>query len=310
MLPITKHNLEDFSLPQESAVEKFIKAPIRRYLYPAYNFLTHQWLSRKYQDSVLRPDLWMWGNRGNDYARNRRRVNRILNLSGKNILIVGCGSGRDVSSWLPYRPACLVGVDYLDYGKAWSKFQRYGEDHYPATKLDFFQADITELSRFSDASFDVVGSDAVFEHVKDIGSVLKELHRVLRPGGILYAAYGPLWHCCGGDHISGFDGISTGYNHLLLEPCEYERYINEARRKVNFDDLYARYDLFSYLRPVEYLSAFANADFERLFCGVLIEPKAVRCLKEYPDMRARLLKENTEIDLITDGMIVIYKRKI
>ena len=310
MLPITEQTLEDFSLPRESTVERFIKAPIRRYLYPAYNLLNHQWLSRKYQNTNLRPDLWRGGNRGNDNAGNRRRVNSILNLSGKRILIVGCGSGRDVSSWLSYRPASLVGVDYLDYSKAWSKFRRYAQDCYPATKLDFFQADITDLSRFSDASFDVIGSDAVFEHVKDIDSVLKELRRVLRPGGIMYAAYGPLWYSCGGDHISGFDGISTGYNHLLLEPNEYERYMEDAYRKVNFDDLYARFGLFSYLRPAEYLSAFANADFERLFCGVLIEPKAVRCLKEYPQIRTRLLKENTEIDLITDAMIVIYKRNI
>ena len=310
MLPVGDHTPDDFVLPRESLVERLIKSPIRRYIYPAYNFFIHQRLSRKYQDSVLRPNLWLWGNRGNDYARNRRRVNRILPLSGKNILIVGCGFGRDVDSWLPYRPAHLVGVDYLNYDKAWCRLRQDAQERYPATRLDFFQADITDLSRFSDASFDLVGSDAVFEHVTDIGSVLKELHRVLRPGGILYAAYGPLWHCWGGDHISGFDEIAAGYNHILLEQDAYKVYLDSAVRKVNFNDLYSRYGLFSYLRPAEYPSALADTGFERLFCGIVIEPKALRCLKEYPHLRTRLLKENTEIDLITDGMIVIYKRNI
>lgn len=36
---------------------------------------------------------------------------------------------------------------------------------------------------FPDASFDVVISDQVFEHVMDYPSTLREIHRVLRPGG-------------------------------------------------------------------------------------------------------------------------------
>lgn len=310
MLPISEHTPEDFTLPRESAIERLIKAPIRRYLYPAYNFFIHQWLSRKYQDSTMRPDLWLWGNRGNDYARNRRRVNRILPLSGKNILIVGCGSGRDVASWLPYRPAYLVGVDYLNYGKAWSRFHQYAKDRYPATELDFFQADIADLSQFSNASFDLVGSDAVFEHVKDIPTALREIHRVLRPGGILYAGYGPLWYCWGGDHVSGFDTIAAGYNHLVLEPRAYKQYLDRGIKAVNSIGILAKYDLFSYLHPNEYLSAFSAAGFEKLFFSLIIEPKAVRCLKENPYLKTRLLKESTEIDLIVDGMTVVYKKKI
>ncbi len=307
MLPLSDYTPEDFALPATSVTER-LKAPVRRYLYPVYNLLVHRWLTRKYRDCALRPDRWLWGNRGNDYARNRLRVDRFLPLAGKDILVVGCGSGRDVVSWLPYHPVRLVAVDYLNYDGAWRCMREFVQAQYPATTLDFRQADITNLSQFPNASFDVVGSDAVFEHVTDIGSALQEIYRLLRPGGILYASYGPLWQCWGGDHISGFDGIAAGYNHLLLEPEAYRQYLDEPRRKANCNSLYADHGLFSYLRAADYLAALADAGFDRLFCGIIIEPKAVRCLKAHPKLKERLCKLYAEMDLIMDGMTVIYRK--
>ena len=42
---------------------------------------------------------------------------------------------------------------------------------------------------FPDASFDLVVSNQVFEHVEDLGAVLEEIARVLKPGGHLLALF-------------------------------------------------------------------------------------------------------------------------
>jgi ubiquinone/menaquinone biosynthesis C-methylase UbiE len=54
---------------------------------------------------------------------------------------------------------------------------------------------------FGDASFDVVVSSAAFEHVHDVEGMLREVARVLRPGGMLFAQFSPLWWHYNGPHL-------------------------------------------------------------------------------------------------------------
>lgn len=311
MLPTGDHTPEGFALRRDSAMERFIKRPIRRFGYPVYIFFVNQWLSRKYRNLGLRPDVWLWGQRGNDYARHRERVNRLLPLKGKQVLIAGCGTGRDVLSWAIYRPELLTGVDYFNYDKAWDMLRHQAQREFSSTKLEFSQGDLTALSQFPDCSIDVVGSDAVFEHARNLPEVLQEFHRVLKTGGIVYATYGPLWYCWGGDHISGFDTNAAGYNHLIMEPAAYERYLDSVGEHTHSEHdgrTWIKHGLFSYLRPEEYLSVLVEAGFESLFVGLIIEPRAVHCLRENPDIGAKLLEINTELDLITTGMTIIYRK--
>lgn len=42
---------------------------------------------------------------------------------------------------------------------------------------------------FGDGEFDVVASNMVFEHVEDMAAVLREIDRVLRPGGLMVALF-------------------------------------------------------------------------------------------------------------------------
>src|SRR4029078_12901295 len=56
--------------------------------------------------------------------------------------------------------------------------------------IEFLQADGTRLP-FAPASFDVVLSHAVIEHVADADASLAEGRRVLKPGGWMYLSTAP-----------------------------------------------------------------------------------------------------------------------
>lgn len=55
---------------------------------------------------------------------------------------------------------------------------------------------------FDDGSFDSVFSISVLEHILDLRAALAEMRRVLRPGGIVYASFGPIWSGCKGHHVN------------------------------------------------------------------------------------------------------------
>ena len=56
---------------------------------------------------------------------------------------------------------------------------------------------------FADGAFDRIIASEVLEHVPDDLAVLAELHRVLRPGGVLVTSFAPIWSCAVGHHLWG-----------------------------------------------------------------------------------------------------------
>jgi len=71
----------------------------------------------------------------------------------------------------------------------------------------------------ADESVDIVYSVSAFEHVRGLDGVLAECHRVLRPGGRLYAHFGPIWSTSYGHHLWVLDqGRLLSYHNVLLPP--------------------------------------------------------------------------------------------
>ncbi|MCC5885805.1 MAG: class I SAM-dependent methyltransferase [Gammaproteobacteria bacterium] len=114
--------------------------------------------------------------------------------AGMRVLDVGCGEGRHtLSAWLR-APVHAVGVDLSrkDLATARSRQAEFPPPAEPGHSLTFIEASALDLP-FADASFDVVICSEVLEHVFDHRGVIRELRRVLRPGGTLVASVPRAW---------------------------------------------------------------------------------------------------------------------
>ena len=103
---------------------------------------------------------------------------------GMRILDAGCGPGTITVGLAQLFPASeIVGID-PDAGRL-ERAKKHAADQC-VTNVRFEQADIFALP-FPDASFDAALTHAVLEHLKEPVAALRELRRVLKPGGVLGA---------------------------------------------------------------------------------------------------------------------------
>jgi SAM-dependent methyltransferase len=114
-------------------------------------------------------------------ALDRARVQ----VAGR-VLDAGCGGGGTVLS-LAEECGFAVGLDLL------ARFAGSGtrlRAEKGIANAAFVQGDAARLP-FRDSSFDLVLSHSVIEHVQAADSYLRECHRVLRAGGVLYLSTAP-----------------------------------------------------------------------------------------------------------------------
>jgi SAM-dependent methyltransferase len=92
-----------------------------------------------------------------------------------DVLEVGCGEGRGIGLVLP-KAKSFAAIDKIEPVIANLRTK------YPAAK--FYSGNIPPLGPFDDNLFDVVITFQVIEHIEDDVRFLKEIHRVLKPGGL------------------------------------------------------------------------------------------------------------------------------
>ena len=259
--------------------------------------------------TACRPDLVI-GPRGLPLETRRRWAAAHVNLAEATILVQGTGTGWDVISWAALRPRRIIATDLFAFDESWSAVAQHCKGRF-GVDVAFRQAPLEDHSFLPDESVDLCGSDAVFEHCRDLGSVLRETHRLLKPGGTLYTAHGPLWFCAGGDHFSGRGGIHHVFNHVLLEPVAYEEYFrSQIADAEDFQSggRYVELDLFSKLTTEEYLAKFLDAGFRVDNLILEVSADALAFKRQFPDKFAELARRwsgrCTPDDFLIKGNIV------
>lgn len=118
---------------------------------------------------------------------------------GERILDLGCGEGRHAISAYLLADVHVVGVDInsTDLATAQQRLADFPARPAQQASCTFMQASGFDLP-FADDSFDKVICAEVLEHIPDYLSVLAEIRRVLKPGGIFATSvprYTPEWIC-------------------------------------------------------------------------------------------------------------------
>lgn len=113
---------------------------------------------------------------------------------GDRVLDLGCGEGRHVIAAYLEADVTAVGVDLNldDLRSARAKFADYDEPDNSAKAFGLTAANALRLP-FADNSFDKVICSEVLEHIPDYRGALREIERVLKPGGLFCASVPRAW---------------------------------------------------------------------------------------------------------------------
>lgn len=142
--------------------------------------------------------------------------------------------------------------------------------------IPFLKMDAARLE-IADASVDGIYSFDAFEHFADPHEVLRESYRVLRPGGVVYASFGPLYHSPHGAHQ--WFSVDLPYVHMLfegpvLDAFADERGLKRITRNLNYWSLAQYRRLFEDARAMGFEIVWKFEKRNVAFADLIIEHAA------------------------------------
>ena len=110
---------------------------------------------------------------------------RLVNLAGKQVLDVGCGTGRHAIP-LANSGAEVTGIDFSD------GMLSQARDKPGASNVAWLCQDLASAWSLGNNTFDLVLSCLVLEHVREVNAFFREMARVCKPEGtVLISAMHP-----------------------------------------------------------------------------------------------------------------------
>lgn len=204
-------------------------------------------------------------------------VSRYDLQPGERVLELGCGTG---SMWQGMTLPQGCRVTLTDFSDGMLETARVNTAHLQA---DYAAVDAQDIP-YPDKSFDVVIANMMLYHVPDIGRALREIRRVLKPGGRFIAAtFGENGVV---QAVSGMLGMRFDANMrftLQNGGAQLRQVFAEVTRHDREDalDVTDLGDLIAYLRSMQQMTALADVPDEQLLSafrphvrdGILSLPK-------------------------------------
>lgn len=139
--------------------------------------------------------------------------------SGDRVLDLGCGEGRHAIHFYLVAEVTSLGVDISarDLATAARRFAPFARPEDQTRSFHLQRADAARLP-YADASIDKLVCSEVLEHLPDYQPVLKEIRRVIKPGGLVAISVPRAWpericwalsreyHQVEGGHVRIFNG--------------------------------------------------------------------------------------------------------
>ena len=216
------------------------------------------------------------------YSRNKQPFGEWVTAHyglqpGEQVLELGCGTG---SMWRSVTLPEGCRVTLTDYSEGMLAEARVNAAHLHA---DFAVVDAQAIP-FPDVSFDVVIANMMLYHVPDISLALREIRRVLRPGGRFIAAtFGENGVVQAVEAMPGLQAQKNARFTLQNGGAQLQSVFDHVERFDREDalDVTDLHDLVAYLRSMQQMSVLADISDERLLAafaphvrnGVLSLPK-------------------------------------
>jgi ubiquinone/menaquinone biosynthesis C-methylase UbiE len=99
-------------------------------------------------------------------------------VTGRDVLEVGCGSGYGAQLLATLEPKSYIGFDFME--------EQLAIAHNRLPETEFIQQDAANMQAIATASKDTVVVFGVLHHIPEWKAAIREIARVLRPGGEVY----------------------------------------------------------------------------------------------------------------------------
>jgi SAM-dependent methyltransferase len=165
-----------------------------------------------YEGSRYRTEFWEEGGREYEDLAERAALGKLLPRSGGHLLEIGAGHGRLAELYGGFERVTL-----LDY--ACSVLQEARRRFAADPRVGYLSANVYDLP-FAGGRFDVVVTVRVLHHIADVPGALREIARVMRPGGIYVLEYANKQHL---KAITRYALHRQSWNPFRREPVEFVR---------------------------------------------------------------------------------------
>lgn len=274
-----------------------------------------------YRASVTPKEDWTSADYKAAAARKQRRFKRLLtqaqrwlpSLANTTLLDVGCGDGANCLQFGLEPIHEVVGIDLClplnaadARGEQARALAREILEGRPLPKrVRFQEMDATAMS-FADATFDLVISRSAMEHIAPTESVLREIARVTKPGGLVYLGIDP-FYWVRGCHKRGL--VDIPFAHARMNLDDYARFVEAredsataAKRRRRLETL-NRFTVQQWRDKIEAMPceilAWQNKDSEI----------GENVLAQYPDIPETLLPCVTTTDLLCERIEIWLRRR-
>lgn len=176
----------------------------------------------------------------------------------KRFLDVGAGSGRYGLKFAEEFPGAHVTItDVLDESVA--MIAGFAKE-LSATNVTVAKEDIFSLS-FAEETFDVVFCDVVIQHLSDVENAMREMRRVLKPGGVLIVSVNNKWNPHTIYKFFAGKSYHYGYEKSYTQGELRELFVRCDFRIIALDGFYPAYSIYRlkrYWKPAALIGKILN----------------------------------------------------
>ena len=154
------------------------------------------------------------------------QLSRVVPLEGARVFDFGCGEGLMAKGLAPLC-AEVRGVDIVPkFDGLDARVEAIFGPGHGIPPVDLRLVEPYAPLPYPDGSFDAAFAWSVFEHVGDPGRALREVHRVLRPGGAFFLTINPMYYSAMGGHL--WNVLEEPWIHLRLSRQELFDRVRQA----------------------------------------------------------------------------------